>query len=315
MMVLQSTDNIKFNKNSIVTLGTFDGVHLGHIQLINQLIEIGNNEKLRKILITIHPHPQIVLRKDNKSPIKMLNTIEERLNLLKKYDIDIIYILQFTKEVAQKTAKEFIIDSIYSKIGFKKILIGYDHSFGKNREGNKDFLKNISSQYDFEVIQNNAYTIDNTIVSSSIIRKMLNNQEIEKANEFLGYTYNITGKVVTGDNRGHTIGFPTANIIINDNDKSLPGKGIYFVSSLIDNNLIYGMANIGVRPTFSNLDELKLEVNYFGINKNLYGESLTVNFLKFIRNEKKFSSIEELITQLNADKNICKSYIDEINNK
>lgn len=314
MIITEINENINFDKNSIITLGTFDGVHLGHHNLINELVEIGNKENLRKVLITIHPHPQTVINKVGKPPIKLLTTIDERISHLKKFDIDIIYILDFTPEIAEMTAQEFIIDFLYSKIGFSKILIGHDHSFGKNREGNRELLEKLSNDHNFEVVQSNAFSKDNTIISSSKIRKMLSNNEIEQANELLGYTFNITGKVFHGDNRGEKIGFPTANISKEFDDKILPANGVYFVDSIIDNQFYYGMANIGIRPTVTDSNQIRVEVNYFGVNRHLYDEIITVNFHKFIRHEKKFNGLDELINQLNKDKSICFKFIEEINN-
>lgn len=312
MIITEHKDIIGLDNQSIITLGTFDGVHLGHNQLINELIEIGNKEKLRKVLITIHPHPQTVLNKIDKPQIKLLTTLDERINLLKNFDLDIIYILEFNPDIAEMNAYEFIIDFLYSKIGFSKILIGYDHSFGKNREGNIVLLQNLSEKFKFDVIQYGAYSKEETIISSSKIRKMLINKDIEKANELLGYAYNITGKVFHGDNRGEKIGFPTANISKEFDDKLLPGNGVYFVDSIIDNKRYYGMANIGVRPTVTDSDQIRIEVHYFGINRHLYDEVLTVNFYKFIREERKFSSLDELISQLKHDKSECEKIIQEI---
>lgn len=315
MIISEIIENIAFEHNSIITLGTFDGVHIGHNQLINELINIGNNEQLRKILITIHPHPQTVLNKLDKPQIKLLTTIDERVNLLKKFDLDIIYILEFTPDIAEMSANEFIIDFLYSKIGFSKILIGHDHSFGKNREGNRALLEELASDYNFDVIEYGAFYKYETVVSSSKIRKMLTNRELELANELLGYPYSITGKVFHGDNRGEKIGFPTANIAKPFDGKLLPSNGVYFVDSIIDNKLFYGMANIGVRPTVTDSNQIRIEVHYFGINRHLYDEVLTVNFHKFIRDERKFNNLDELVHQLNFDKSICQNLIKENINK
>jgi len=315
MIITENSSQITFDKNSIITLGTFDGVHLGHNQLIKKLIEIGDAENLKKILITMHPHPQSVINKVGKPHIKLLTTLKERINLLKRFDLDVIYILDFTPAVAEMTAEEFIMEFLYSKIGFSKIMIGHDHSFGKNREGNKALLDNLSKLHNFEVIQYSAFSMDKTIISSSKIRTLLSTNAIEQANELLGYSYNITGKVFHGDNRGEKIGFPTANISKEFDDKLLPGNGVYFVDSIIDNKLYYGMANIGVRPTVTDSNQIRIEVHYFGINRHLYDEVITVNFHKFIREERKFNGLDELIAQLNSDKKECEQLIKEIKDK
>lgn len=315
MIILDHSEQIAYDSKSIVTLGTFDGVHLGHRQLINKLVDIGNKEKLRKILITMHPHPQSVINRVNKPLIKLLTTIDERVELLKNHDLDIIYILEFTPEIAEMTAKEFMIDFIFNKIGFSKILIGHDHSFGKNREGNKSVLDALARQHNFNVIQYSAYSKDDTIISSSKIRNYLLQKDIEKANELLGYPYKITGKVFHGDNRGEKIGFPTANISKEFDNKLLPANGVYFVTSIIEEKLYYGMANIGIRPTVTDSNQIRIEVHYFGINRHLYDEKITVNFHRYIRDERKFNSLDDLVNQLKHDKDTCQKIIQEINHK
>lgn len=315
MVILDKSEQIVYDPKSIVTLGTFDGVHLGHRQLINKMIDIGNKENLRKILITMHPHPQSVINRVNKPLIKLLTTIDERIEHIREFDLDIIYILEFTPEIAEMTAKEFMIDFIFTKIGFSKILIGHDHSFGKNREGNKELLDSLANDYKFDVIQYNAYSKEDTIISSSKIRNYLSQKEIEKANELLGYSYKITGKVFHGDNRGEKIGFPTANISKEFDNKLLPANGVYFVTSVIEDKLYYGMANVGIRPTVTDSNQIRIEVHYFGINRHMYDEIITVNFHKFIRDERKFNSLDDLVNQLKKDKETCEKIIQEINHK
>ncbi|HRP01761.1 MAG TPA: bifunctional riboflavin kinase/FAD synthetase [Candidatus Kapabacteria bacterium] len=314
MQIIKDIKQIVRDENTIITLGTFDGVHLGHKQLINQMIDIANRDNLRKVLITIYPHPQNILKKPATSAIKLLNSIDERLHYLQQFDLDIIYLLEFNLEVASLTANQFIIDLIYANIGFKKIIIGYDHTFGKNREGTKEYLLKLASLYKFEVIQDNAFTKDDKILSSTLIRKLLLENQIEKVNEYLGYNYEITGKVVHGDNRGEKIGFPTANIEAEDQNKLLPANGVYFVSSVIDNVLYYGMANIGVRPTITDIGQVRLEVNYLNFNMQIYDKEITVRFHNFIRYEVKFSGLEALVAQLNSDKLACQKYIKQLDN-
>jgi len=302
MNVYKNIAEIGYDLNTVITVGTFDGVHKGHQNLINKLLKLSEEVALRHILITIHPHPQIVLKKENKPKIHLLNTIDERIELFDKNHVKNVLVLEFTQELAETSAKDFIVEILHKNIGFKKILVGYDHNFGRNREGNKELLQELSVKHNFELINFGPYSENDNVISSSKIRNMLLNNEIEHANQMLGYVYNLTGKVFRGENRGEKIGFPTANIYVENINKLLPANGVYFVYSIIDNVKYFGMANIGIRPTVSDTDEVRLEVHYFGINKKLYDKRIRVHFVEFIRKEVKFDSLSELVLQLQKDK-------------
>lgn len=314
MKIYYNFEQIDYNINRIITLGTFDGVHKGHLSIIDNLKKIAVNSNLSPLLITIHPHPQVVLKKTDKPTIKLLSTLEEKLYLFEIAGLKEVFILEFNNEIANTNATVFVKDILYKKIGFKKILVGYDHNFGKNREGNKDLLLKISEELNFEVLDSSPLVLNNNIVSSSYIRKLICNGEIEKANELLGYDYCLTGIVALGEQRGRTLGFPTANISVNNELKLIPGNGVYIVSSYIDNKKYYGIANIGYRPTFNDDKVLKIEVYYLNFNENLYDKTLTVTFHKFIREEMKFPDVKELIMQINKDKLKAEEYIKKINN-
>ncbi len=309
MKVYNSFDEIKYDKNTVLTVGTFDGVHKGHQIIIGRLLEIARKEKLRPVLVTIHPHPQIVLRKKGTGALKMLTSIEERLTLFENYGIEHILVIPFSYEFSLTSPEDFVKKFLLEKIGMKKILIGYDHLFGKDREGSKDLLDNLSSEFNFEVERMEARMNNDSIISSTIIRQYLLNHEIKEAASLLGYNYHLRGKVVVGDRRGHTIGYPTANVRPNDPHKLMPANGVYLVHAKIKNQIYYGMANIGTRPTFTDDIMPTLEVNFFDFNEEIYGKYITVNFLEFLRKEVKFDSLEALLNQLEEDKKSCQQRI------
>lgn len=308
----QNSSNSHINKNSIVTIGTFDGVHIGHQEILKRLISIGERESLDSVVLTFFPHPRMVLQKDSK--IKLLNTIDERQNILTDLGIDKIVIQKFTIEYSRLTAIEFIRDILVNKLHAKIVVVGYDHHFGRNRSANIEDLKEYGEVYDFKVIEIPAQDIANVAVSSTKIRNALSKGDIETANKFLGYKFMITGTVVKGNGLGKTINYPTANISIAENYKLIPKKGVYIVNSVVNNNIVFGMMNIGKKPTVRGKKKT-IEVHFFDFDKDLYGQKLQINFLKRIRNEEKFDSIKELQSQLKKDKDFALSYIDSLENE
>lgn len=313
MKVYKSFDEIKYNPATVLTIGTFDGVHKGHGKILGRLREIASEENLRALVITFHPHPQTVLQRNDRNPVYLLTTIQERLKLFEKYGIENVLIIPFSYEFSQTTPEDFIKIYLNQKIGFSKILIGYDHFFGKNREGNLELLQKLSLETGFGVERINRFSEDENIISSTVIRNELLARNLDKANYLLGYEYFIEGKVVTGDKRGAKLGIPTANIQSPHPNKLLPSNGVYFVSLQINGTTHYGMANIGTRPTFTDETIRTIEVNIFDFNSDIYNKVVTVNFLKFIREEKKFGGIEEFLAQLKMDKEMCLGYLQEMN--
>lgn len=311
MKIYRSFDEIEHSKNRIITVGTFDGVHLGHQKILQRVRELAKNSGGKSLIITFHPHPQMVLKKENKEPIKLLTTIEERLQLFEKFEIDEVLVAPFTKEFSQTTASDFVEQFLVEKVGLTLILIGHDHLFGRNREGNFTLMNKLSQKLNFKVEQISPYILDEIIVSSTKIRNALHDNKIELANKLLGYDYFIRGKVIEGDGRGAKLGFPTANIKFDDANKLVPSNGVFLVYSELSGKKFYGMANIGVRPTFYTNYPKTLEVYYFDLNQNLYGVDLSVHFLKFIRYEQKFESIDALLYQLNRDKETCLEIINK----
>ncbi len=284
---------------AVVTSGTFDGVHLGHQKILSRLGEIATNQNGETVVITFWPHPRLVLKPD--TSLKLLNTFEEKAELLKAQGIQHLIRIPFTKEFSQFTSEEFIIKILVETIGTKKLVIGYDHHFGKNREGSFEQLKLNGPKYGFEVEEISRQDVDHIGVSSTKIRKALEEGDINTANQLLGNAYSLTGRVVSGDKLGRLLGFPTANIEVDTAFKLIPADGIYAVTVRYEHQTFKGMLYIGNRPTINGIKR-NIEVNIFDFDKDIYGDSLTINFHSLIRQDKKFSDLEGLRGQLAADK-------------
>lgn len=292
-----------------MTIGTFDGVHIGHKSILDRLKNETNNGEFLSLVLTFFPHPRMVLNQD--SSIKLLNTIEEKTTLLECYGIDALIIHPFDAAFSNLTAEEFVKSVLVDQLNVQKIIIGHDHRFGKNRTANIDDLINFGQKYNFNVEQIGAQEIDEIAISSTKIRKALLEGNITLANQFLGYSYFFSGKVIEGKKIGRTLGFPTANIEINENYKLLPKNGAYVISCNIDSSIYYGMMNIGNNPTIGN-NEQSIEVHFFELNKNLYNENLEISILYYLRDEQKFSTIEDLKMQLEKDKNYSLNFINNL---
>lgn len=312
MKVYRSISEIDFNQNSIVTIGTFDGVHLGHQEIIKELITRAEKTDARTVLITFEPHPREVV---GRGPAKLLTTIDERLQLLAGFKIDVVLIINFTFEFSRLPYEEFFTNFIMEKIGVKEIIVGYDHMFGRDREASIEQLKELGNQFGFTVDMMPPIKIDNEVVSSSKVRDILLRGDVCLAEKYLGRLFTLQGNVVKGDGRGRIIGFPTANLQPLSDKKLLPAEGVYFVSIKIDNSCYFGMLNIGVRPTFGNDMRRVIEVHLFDFDEELYGKNVIINFHRRIRSEKKFASTDELIIQLNKDKLYCENIIKELTKK
>lgn len=312
MNIYRSFDEVEFSADTVLTLGTFDGVHLGHQYIINKLIQLGKENNLRNFLLTIHPHPQIVLQKEGRPPVSLLTSIDERLELLEKFGVENVLIIPFTYEFSQIPARTFAVDYLINKIGLKKILIGYDHLFGKDRIGNENLLKELAPKYNFTIERLERIGDFDHAISSTAIRSDLMKSDIESANSLLGHHYGLRGLVIHGLKRGRTIGFPTANLEPDDPHKLLPPLGVYFVYSVIDGIKYYGMANLGYKPTVSDERKLTIEANFFDFDFDIYGQNITLHFVSKIREEKKFSSIDELREQISCDKSTCLNLISTV---
>lgn len=281
-------------------MGTFDGVHKGHKVIIKRLKEIASRYKGESVLLTFYPHPRMVLQPDN--DLKLLNTIEEKTALLEKAGIDHLIIHPFDQRFSRLSSIEFVRDILVKQLGTKKLVIGYDHHFGRNREGSFEHLSECGPVYGFEVEEIPAQEVDEVNVSSTKIRKALNDGDVWTANSYLGYNYFLSGEVVHGDKLGRNLGFPTANIQVGEKYKLIPKNGIYAVELERDGKKLRGMANIGTRPSIADSDgSLKVEVNIFDFSQEIYGENLNLIFLQRIRDEKKFETLEELTKAMQED--------------
>lgn len=294
-----SIHSFKSKKKTIITIGTFDGVHLGHKSILEKMKNATLENIYESVVLTFFPHPRMVLQQD--SSIKLLNTIDEKATLLEKFGINNLIIHPFDEAFSNLSAEEFVKEILVDKLNIHKIIIGHDHRFGKNRSADINDLISFGKKYGFEVEQISAKEIDEIAISSTKIRKALLEGNIKLANEYLGYPYFISGKVVDGKKIGRTIGFPTANIQINESYKLLPRNGVYIVSSEIKNVLHFGMMNIGNNPTLGD-NEQSIEIHFFDLKEDIYNENLQIAFLENIREEHKFNSITELQTQLEKDK-------------
>lgn len=300
MQIYYSIDDFNPVKNAVVTSGTFDGVHVGHKKILTRLTESARKSDGQTVVITFWPHPRLVLYPDD-TQLRLLNTFEEKAELLKKQGVHHLLRIPFTKEFSQLSSEEFITRILVEKIGTKKLVIGYDHHFGKNREGSFEQLKLNSMKYGFEVEEIPRQDVDHVTVSSTTIRKALESADLETANHLLGQPYTVSGRVVRGDQLGRQLGYPTANIEIDSIHKLVPADGIYAVYVRHGDVRYKGAQYIGNRPTVDGTKKV-IEVNIFNFAKEIYGESLTVEFHKFIRGDQKFDSLEQLKVQITIDK-------------
>ena len=309
-MIRENLKDYNSTKPSVITIGTFDGVHIGHKKIINQITSISSKYNLISILLSFFPHPKMVLQNDKE--LKLINTIQEKEGLLNSLNLDYLIIKEFTKEFSRLSALEFVRDILVNKLNAKHIIIGYDHHFGRNRTANIEQLKEFGELYDFKVTEILAQDIDDIAISSTKIRKALINGEITLANKFLGYNFFFSGNVVHGNNIGKTISFPTANIKIDAPYKLVPKNGVYIVKTTIDNQITFGMMNIGYNPTF-NGKQKSIEIHFINFNKNIYDKTLTIEMILRIRNEIKFNTVDDLKKQLEQDKLSTLNYIKSLN--
>jgi len=300
MIIHEGLSKFNIPDNPVVTIGTFDGVHLGHRKILQRVCNIAETANGTSVIITFWPHPRLVLYPEE-TDLKLLNTFQEKAKLLQDFGIDHLIKIPFTESFARLTSQEFIIKILVKAIGTKKLVIGYDHRFGKDREGRFQHLVDNAINYGFEVEEIPRQEVDNIGISSSKIRKALFEGEIENANKFLGRPYNISGQVVKGDQIGRNMGFPTANIQVNDPFKLIPSVGIYAVKVEISGEDFKGMLYIGSRPTLKRSMQ-SIEVNIFDFDKNIYNEKINIFFYSQLRKDAKFDNLDQLKVQLEKDK-------------
>ncbi len=307
MKVNLAIDNFnEIDHSTILTIGTFDGVHIGHQKIIEKLNSSKTSQKDSSVILTFFPHPRQVLQFGNH--VKMLTTMEEKIMLLDRLKLDYLVIQPFTEEFANIPALRFIKDILVKGLKIKKIIIGYDHHFGKNREGNFDQLKAYQDIHKYDLEEITAQEIKRVSVSSTKIRRAVEDGAIEKANQYLGYSYLLTGYIVQGQSIGRTINYPTANLHISETYKLIPKTGVYIVQTYLNGEKVYGIMNIGVRPTIDGKNKT-IEIHFLDFNANLYGKKIQIEVLKRLRNEKKFNSLNELTSQIKSDEQLARHWI------
>ncbi len=308
MRIFDNLKSYSSKKESILTIGTFDGVHVGHNKILKRLIQDSKKNNLSSLVMTFFPHPRMILNKSH--DIKMIDTIDEKINLLEKTGLDNLIIHPFDNNFSKIRAKEFVEEILIKKLKIKEIIIGYDHKFGKDREASVEDLKKFGLDYMFNVQEIPAEEIDSIAISSTKIRDAILNGEIEKCNKFLGRNFILTGKVVYGEGLGKKIDFPTANIEIKETYKIIPKNGVYLVKTKINSKTYFGMMNIGIRPTVGGTNK-SLEIHFFNFKDNIYGKNVSIEIIKKIRDEEKFSSIDQLKIQLKKDEQFCLKLINK----
>lgn len=298
--IFRKLSDVTFDKNSVLTLGTFDGIHLGHQQIISAVVEKSKQYNMRNFVLTFDPHPRKVLSKDDK--VYLLSSIDEKIEIFDKLGVENLFIIEFTKEFSQQSAEEFIKKYLVECVGLSEIIIGYDHHFGKGRGGNADTLSAIGTENNFSTTIIPSYKLDDSIISSTKIRNALNEGNVVLASKMLGRYYSFSGKVVGGEKRGRKLGYPTANIKPDAEEKLLPLIGIYAVKVSLNNSVYNGLLSIGRRPTFYDDGEIVSEVYIYDFDKQIYGEIIKVEMVERLRGEEKFNSTDELISQMNKDR-------------
>jgi riboflavin kinase/FMN adenylyltransferase len=308
MKIFNNIQSYSSEKESILTIGTFDGVHIGHNKILTKLVEESKKNNLSSLIMTFFPHPRMVLQKSQE--IKMIDTIDEKIYLFEKTGVDNLIIQPFDENFSKIRAKEFVEEILVKKLKIKHIIIGYDHRFGKDREASVDDLKKFGLNYMFTVEEIAAQEIHSIAISSTKIRNAILKGEIKKCNEYLGRNFMLTGEVVHGDGLGKKINFPTANIEIPETYKIIPKNGVYLVKAIINSERYFGMMNIGVRPTIGG-GKKSLEIHFFNFKDNIYNKTISVEIICKIRDEEKFSSIDELKIQLKKDEQFCLKLINK----
>ncbi|MCF6308694.1 MAG: bifunctional riboflavin kinase/FAD synthetase [Flavobacteriaceae bacterium] len=309
MKVFHSISAYKNNQPSVVTIGTFDGVHLGHKAIISQLLFASKKENLTSIILTFFPHPRIVLQEENS--IKLINTISERENLLQQTKLENLIIHPFTKEFSRLTALEFVRDILVNQLHIKKLIIGYDHRFGRNRDANIEDLIEFGKTFNFEVEEIKVQQFGGVSISSTKIRKLISEGDIKTTNTYLGHPFTLSGKIVSGRGIGKTLSFPTANLQVEEDYKIIPKKGVYLTQSKISGKNIFGLTNIGTNPTVNGKHQT-IETYFLDYNENLYNKTIQLKFITRIRDEKVFNNVEALKAAIKEDEVFARNYIQDL---
>jgi riboflavin kinase/FMN adenylyltransferase len=301
MMIARALEEVVRDPDSIVTVGTFDGIHLGHREIIRETVRQARTSTARSAVVTFEPHPKQVVRSD-RGPVALLSTLEEKLKLLEDEGVDLVWVLPFTREFARQTPREFYERVIVGRLGVRAVVVGADHMFGRDRTGGATELNALAREFGFSLTTIPPLFVDEVRVSSTVIRKALAEGDVARAGRYLGYPYSLSARVVEGDRRGRALGFPTANLDLDNTLKVIPARGVYVVEAEVSGESKQGMMNIGVRPTLTDGGRLTLEAHLFGVERDLYGERVRVSFLVRLREEKRFASAQDLVRQLHQDK-------------
>ena len=302
MRIIKDLEEIKRDQNSVITLGTFDGLHIGHQQIVDTVVQKASQSAGRSFLITFDPHPRKVI--PGRNDIKILSTLDEKLVVLEQLGMENLFVINFTTEFSKQSPEEFVEKYLVQGIGLREVVIGYDHHFGKSRDGNFELLQKLGNKFDFSVTLIPEYSVDGVTVSSTKIRNALLAGDVLKAGKMLGRKYSFKGTIVHGDGRGRQLGFPTANLAVDNEDKLIPAKGIYAAECVVENEKHFGLLSLGSRPTFHEDGKIIPEFYIFDFDKDIYDEVMQVNMIEKIRDEEKFNSVDELISRMNKDEEI-----------
>jgi len=313
MKIARSEADVVRDPNSVVTVGTFDGIHLGHRQIIMETVRRARARTGRSVIVTFEPHPKEVVA-STRGPVRLLTTMEERLALLGGFDIDLVYIIEFTRAFSQLAPRAFYETHVSGTVGLAEVVVGYDHMFGRGRAAGNEELADMGTELRFVVRTVPALTVDGDRVSSTVIRHALAAGDVERAARLLGYAYRLDGRVVEGNRRGLTLGYPTANIRPESEKKLVPARGVYLVSVRMKDQDLFGMMNIGMRPTVTDGSDQTIEVYVLNFQGDLYGDRLSIRFLRKLRDEQKFASAAELKEQLDRDRERSLAVIRELTN-
>ena len=302
MRIIKDLVEIKRDQNSVITLGTFDGLHIGHQQIVDTVLQKASQSAGRSFLITFDPHPRKVI--PGRNDVKILSTLDEKVVVLEHLGMENLFVINFTTEFSKQSPEEFVEKYLVEGIGLREVVIGYDHHFGKSRDGNFELLQKLGNKFEFSVTLIPEYSVDGITVSSTKIRNALLDGDVLKAGKMLGRNYSFKGTIVHGDGRGRQLGFPTANLSIDNEDKLIPAKGIYAAECVVENEKHFGLLSLGSRPTFHEDGKIIPEFYIFDFDKDIYEEVMQVNMIEKIRDEEKFSSVEKLITRMKKDEEI-----------
>ncbi|SHE80832.1 riboflavin kinase / FMN adenylyltransferase [Psychroflexus salarius] len=306
MNIYHNIKDFNCKDKTAITIGTFDGVHVGHRKILKRLVNSAKKEGLQSVLLTFFPHPRMVLQ--HNAELKLINTLDEKISILKETGLDHLIIHPFTLEFSRLSAQSYVEDILVKQLNAKHIIIGYDHRFGRNRTADINDLKAFGKDFEFTVEEISKQDIEKVAVSSTKIRTALTEGDLERANKYLTQPFMLSGKVVRGKGIGKNLGFATANLKIQENYKLIPKSGVYVVKTIIGEQIVYGMMNIGTNPTFNEAKQ-SIEAHFFDFNQDLYGQNLTIMLLKRLRSEEKFNDVRDLISAMQNDQVMALDYI------